>query len=291
MNKQSRARNYAMEPRNRLFEGIRGMIETEIHPGRTVTFVSQVDLTQVEAARQGAAQAGISKPSYTAFVVKATALALREFPYANRRVARRIWTPWAYPRVQKFFHCDIAVAVERAEEGAESVTFADILRDADQLPLAEITRQLADLARSTKENNRQWRDFHNVMTRTPSWLGKLLLRLPLMAPSLWVKWRGAAVLVSSPAKNGVDSLVATWTSPLGVSFGLVKPRPVVVDGEVVARPTFNLVLTFDRRIMAGAQAARFFSRIVDILQKVQECPLDGFSRVAGSGIPVPTAAA
>ena len=33
----------------------------------------------------------------------------------------------------------------------------------------------------------------------------------------------------------------------------VKKRPMVVDSEVVARPSFHFFLNFDRRVMAGAQ--------------------------------------
>jgi pyruvate/2-oxoglutarate dehydrogenase complex dihydrolipoamide acyltransferase (E2) component len=40
---------------------------------------------------------------------------------------------------------------------------------------------------------------------------------------------------------------------------------MVVDGAVVVRPAFNFGLSWDRRVMAGAQAARFFRRVVDIL--------------------------
>ncbi len=57
------------------------------------------------------------------------------------------------------------------------------------------------------------------------------------------------------------------------SFGLAKPRPVVRDGSVVVRPTFTLTLNLDRRLMAGAQAARFFERIVELLENPK--PLTG----------------
>jgi pyruvate/2-oxoglutarate dehydrogenase complex dihydrolipoamide acyltransferase (E2) component len=206
------------------------------------------------------------RPSYTALVIKAVALALREFPYANRRVCRRPWLPFGGPRLQSFSHIDIAVNVERDLPGAACATFADVLRDADQCSLAQITQWLRALATCDLDTNKQWSDFHWVVTRVPSWLARILLRLPCYFPGLWVKWRGGAVIVSSPARYGVDGVVATWTSPLGVSFGLVKKRPVVRDDAIVVCPTFNFVLNFDRRVMAGAQAARFFKRIVDILE-------------------------
>ena len=81
----------------------------------------------------------------------------------------------------------------------------------------------------------------------------------------------AAVLPWStrPAKYGVDVIAGSWPHPLGVSFGLVKPRPVAHQGMVVVRPTFSLSLNFDRAVMAGSQAAQFFRRIVEVLEHAE----------------------
>jgi pyruvate/2-oxoglutarate dehydrogenase complex dihydrolipoamide acyltransferase (E2) component len=263
-------RAFEIEPRNKFAEATRAIVEYEIRPGNTVSFAAEIDLTEVERLRAsaGARPGAGRKPSYTAFVVKALALALRDVPYANRRVCRRAWWPFG-ARLQRFHHCDVAVAVERDFPGSEATAFIDTVRDADAASLAEITDALHALAESDVTTNKQWREFSGVITRLPLWLSTFLIRLPCFVPSLWVKWRGAAALVSSPAKYGVDAVVGTWSHPVGVSFGLVKPRPVVVDGQVVARTTFTLTLNFDRRVMAGAQAARFFRRIVERLERAE----------------------
>jgi pyruvate dehydrogenase E2 component (dihydrolipoamide acetyltransferase) len=44
------------------------------------------------------------------------------------------------------------------------------------------------------------------------------------------------------------------------------PKPVVRDGEVVVRNTMGLTLTCDHRILYGAEAAEFLSRIREYLQ-------------------------
>jgi hypothetical protein len=258
---------FEIEPKNKCFEAIRAIAEYEIRPGNTVMFLSEVDLTEVERVRSCAAGGG--RPSYTAFVVKAVALALRDFPYANRRVCRRPWLPLSGPRLQKFHHSDVAVACERDIPGAESIAFLDILRNADRLSLDEITAALHDLAVCDPSTNKQWREFSTIVARLPSWLSTRLIRLPCLVPSLWTKYRGAAVLVSSPAKYGVDVIAGTWTHPLGVSFGIARRRPVVRGEAIVACPTFTLTLSFDRRVMAGAQAARFFRRIVERLETAE----------------------
>jgi pyruvate/2-oxoglutarate dehydrogenase complex dihydrolipoamide acyltransferase (E2) component len=265
----SQTPTYTIAPKNRFFEALRSMAEREIRPGNKVSFISEVDLTEIERVRSAARARGASRPSYTTFVVKAVALALRDCPYANRRVCRRVWLPFARPRLQQFHHCDVAVVAERDVPGTESAAFFDIVRDADQLSMAAITDQLQALATCDATTNRQWREFSTVVTRLPQWLSALLLRLPWLFPSLWVKYRGAAVLISSPAKYGVDLVVACWSHPLGISFGLAKPRPVVAAGEVVVRPTFSLLLNFDRNVMAGAPAARFLKRIIELLEHAE----------------------
>jgi pyruvate/2-oxoglutarate dehydrogenase complex dihydrolipoamide acyltransferase (E2) component len=198
--------------------------------------------------------------------VRALALALRDFPYANQRISRRIWLPLARARLQMFDHCDIAVAVERDIPGVESAAFVDIIRDANEKSLFEITMWLSDLSKSDTQTNEQWKQFSGVITRFPTWVALLLVRLPYFVPRLWDRYRGAAALVTSPAKYGVDTVTACWSWPVGVSFGLVKDRPLVKDGQIKACPTFNLICNFDRRIMAGAQAGRFFAAIVKNLE-------------------------
>ncbi|HZT81838.1 MAG TPA: 2-oxo acid dehydrogenase subunit E2 [Gemmataceae bacterium] len=258
---------YDILPRNKFFDANRSIVEYEIRPGNTVTFLHEVDLTEVEAIRDRAAKAGRKKPSYTAFVVKAVALALRDFPYANRRLWSRRWLPLIATRLQQFHRIDVAVACER--DAAEVSTFADIIRDADRQSLDALTEWLHNLATCDATTNKQWREFSTGIRKLPHWLSKLIIRLPYLSPKMWIKWRGGAVLISSPAKYGVDVVSATWSWPLGISFGVVKPRPVVRNGEVVAAPTFILTLNFDRRVMAGAQAARFFKRMLDVLDHAE----------------------
>jgi pyruvate/2-oxoglutarate dehydrogenase complex dihydrolipoamide acyltransferase (E2) component len=253
------------ESTNRFFRVFCALPEREIAAHVSVSFSSTVDLGSVEAARASAARSGQRKPSYTAFVVKAVACALREHPYANRRVFRSPWRlggPWLH----SFDSVDVTVAAERDVTGREYVAFVDVLRKADALLLENINEWLIALAGSDEESNRQWRELNTLIRRFPWRVSALLLRVPAWIPSWWERYRGASVLVSSPAKYGVRSVSASWAWPIGVSFGYVDPRPVVRHGEVVVRPCFDLLMNFDRRIMAGAAPARFFKRICEILE-------------------------
>lgn len=262
--------DYTKGPSGKFSDANISIVEYEAKRIVGVNFFAEIDLTEIESirARTGATPGRRAIP-YTAFVVKAAAMALAEFPYANARLFPRFPQFLFGTSTVRFSRCDMAVAVERSQPGMEGTAFCDILRSANERPLDEISDWLQILSAATPENNQQWREFSNTIRKLPRWLAALAIRLPCFFPSLWVKYRGGAAVVSSPAKYGVDAIGATWVWPVGVSFGLVKQRAVVRDGQVVARPTFTLTLSFDRRMMAGAQAARFFRRIVEILEAAE----------------------
>ena len=76
-------------------------------------------------------------------------------------------------------------------------------------------------------------------------------------------------MISSPAKYGVDMMVANWPWPIGYSFGLVKDRAIAVDGAVKVLPTMILTQSFDRRLMGGAPAARFFRVVCEHVENAE----------------------
>ena len=261
------AADYAIEPSDRFFEANSLIVEHEIRPGRTISLLGEVNLSEIDRLRAQAPP--VRKPSYTTFVVKAVALALREFPEANRRVYQKgIW-PFGGPRLQAFTRRDVAVAIERDIARARETVFIDILKDADTAPLDEITVALKALGKADVTMNPQWREFSGLIDRFPGWISSRLIRSRLASPEYWVRARGGAVMVSSPARQTVDAVLGTWPHPIAVSFGAAKSRPVVVGNTVVPSSTFFLSLNFDRRIMTGDRAARFFHRIVETLEKAE----------------------
>lgn len=240
------------------------VVGKEVHPGNTITFINEIDLTELEEIR--AKWKGALKPTYTAFIAKAAALTLIEFPYANRRIFQWPFFPSSKTRMQTFFDINIAIACERNEPEIEVATFMDVIKNVDTLNLSQITKWLLDLSNSDATNNKQWRDFFNLICRAPRWLTPMIISMPKYIPRLWSKWRGGALVISSPGKYGVDYMVGTWPAPIGISFGLAKTRPIVKNGHVVAAKTLFLTLNWDRRVMAGAQAARFFKSLCDRLE-------------------------
>jgi pyruvate dehydrogenase E2 component (dihydrolipoamide acetyltransferase) len=81
--------------------------------------------------------------------------------------------------------------------------------------------------------------------------------------------RGGTFTLTNLGMFGVDAFTPLINQPecaiLGV--GRIKPRPVVVGDQVVARPTAWLSLTFDHRLVDGGPAARFLQRVVQLVER------------------------
>lgn len=252
--------NYEIIKSDSFFKVNASIVENEIDLSSTVTMMNLIDLTKIEEIRSSSV--GL-KPSYTVFIAKALAKSLVDFPEMNKR----FYKPYGFfPKVfQHFKSVDIAIASEVTDPKLAHVAYIGIMKDVENKSLQEIQQWLLDFRKT--EAVEQWKVFSGIILKFPVFLSKIIIRLPVYFPSLWAKYRGGVAIISSPAKYGVDGLVAAWSSPIGVSFGYVKNRVISKNGQIVAVPSFNLTLNFDRRMFSGAQGARFISRISEILEK------------------------
>ncbi len=88
--------------------------------------------------------------------------------------------------------------------------------------------------------------------------------------------QGSTFTVSNFGALGLDDGVPVINYPEAAILGMgsLKPRPVVVDGEVVARPTMSLTCAFDHRIIDGAQAAAFLAELRGLIESPELALLD-----------------
>jgi len=88
--------------------------------------------------------------------------------------------------------------------------------------------------------------------------------------------QGSTFTVSNFGALGLDDGVPVINYPEAAILGMgsLKPRPVVVDGEVVARPTMSLTCAFDHRIIDGAQAAAFLTELRGLIEAPELALLD-----------------
>jgi 2-oxoisovalerate dehydrogenase E2 component (dihydrolipoyl transacylase) len=91
-----------------------------------------------------------------------------------------------------------------------------------------------------------------------------------------VELQGSTFTVSNFGALGLDEGVPVLNHPEAgiLGMGALKPRAVVVDGEVVARPTMTLTCAFDHRVADGAQVAAFLCELRDLVESPELALLD-----------------
>jgi len=193
------------------------------------TLQATIDMEEAVALRaQLKAVAGEDRPtpSYNDMIVKACALALREFPRANG--SYRDAEYHLYSRV----NVGIAVA---ADDGLVVPT----VFDADTLSLGAIAAEARRLAGRVRDGSVTPPELSGG-TFTVSNLG------------MYGVTNFTAIV--NPPQAAI------------LAVGALAPRAVVRDGALVARQTMDVTLTSDHRILNGADAARFLARIRALLE-------------------------
>src|SRR4051794_6477523 len=193
-------------------------------------FVLTVEVDMVEAVelrKQLKAAAGDDPaPSFNDFVVKASALALTEFPRANG--AYRDGKFELYSRV------NVGVAVA----GQDALVVPTIF-DADQKSLGRIARETRVVAERVRAGK-----------ITPPELSSGTFTVS----NLGMYGIDQFVAVINPPQAAI------------LAVGAMKPTPVARDGEVVVRAIMRMTLACDHRILYGADAAQFLGRIRERLE-------------------------
>ncbi len=187
----------------------------------------EVDMTEAVALReQLRAVAGENLPSLNDLIVKAAALTLREFPRVNGA--------YRDGRFEEYGRVNVGIAV-----AADDALVVPTVFDAD-------TRSLGAIAAVTRTLAGRVRD------------GSIAPR----------ELAGATFTISNLGMYGIDSFSAVINPPQAaiLAVGALRRRPVVDEaGEIVARPTVQLSLACDHRIVYGADAAQFLARLRDLL--------------------------
>ena len=80
--------------------------------------------------------------------------------------------------------------------------------------------------------------------------------------------RGGTITVTNVGSFGSESGTPIINHPEAaiLALGVIEPRALVVDGAVEARPAATLALSFDHRVMDGAEAGRALKALADLLE-------------------------
>ncbi len=193
------------------------------------TVSTDVDMEGARALRAQLKEAAGDEqpvPSFNDMVVKAVALALREFPRANG----------SYKDGHFELHSRVNVGVAVAGDDALIVP---TVFDADTKSLGEIARATRALAVSVREGS----------IRPPELAGGTFT-----VSNLGMYGVTHFTAVVNPPQAAI------------LAVGAIEPRAVVRDGEIVARHTMTITLACDHRILYGADAAQFVARVRALLE-------------------------
>ena len=214
------------------------LVESQQATAMLTTF-NEADMTAVRELRKRRKEAFQERTGarlgFMSFFTKAAIGALKAFPKVNAELQDTELV------LKKYY--DIGVAVS-TDEGL----VVPVVRDADHRNFAEIEQGIADLATKARE-------------------GKLTLD----------DLRGGTFTITNGGIFG--SLVSTpiLTLPQVAILGMhkIQERPVVVDGEIVVRPMMYLALSYDHRVIDGAEAVSFLVRIKELIEDPESLLLEG----------------
>ncbi len=174
------------------------------------------------------------KLGFMGFFTKAVCHALKEIPAVNAEIDG---TDVIY---KNFCHIGVAVGTDRG-------LVVPVVRDADQMSIAEIEKTIADFGRKARD-------------------GKLGMG-EMQGGTFTISNGGVyGSLMSSPILNAPQSGI--------LGMHKIQQRPMVVDGQIVARPMMYLALSYDHRIVDGKEAVTFLVRVKESLEDVQRLVLD-----------------
>ena len=220
------------EKMSRLRKVIATRMVESLQVSAQLTTVLEVDLTRIARLRDRAkagfeAREGV-KLSYLPFLAKATVEALKTHPRLNASIDTEAGEITYFDAE----HLGVAVDTERG-------LLVPVVKDAGDLNIAGLARKIADLADRTRSNK-----------ITPDELG------------------GGTFTLTNPGSRGAlfDTPIINQPQVGILGTGAVVKRPVVVDdpdlGETIAiRSMCYLALSYDHRLVDGADAARFLSTI------------------------------
>ena len=163
---------------------------------------------------------------FMGFFVKAVALAAKDVPSVNAKIEG--------DEIVYHDYLDVSVAVS-----APKGLVVPVVRNAERMSFAEIEKTIADFGKRAKEGT---------------------LTVDDMTGGTFTISNGGVFgsLLSTPIINPPQSAV--------LGMHRIEERPVVKDGQIVARPMMYLALSYDHRLVDGREAVTFLVRVKEAIE-------------------------
>ena len=214
------------------------MTNSHLHAVRTLV-VEEADMTRLKALRgalRERAEARGVRLSYLPFVFKALVSALKAYPEVNTSLDE-VHNEIVY---KDYYNIGLAVAAEKG-------LLVPVVRDVDTRTLIDVAAEINRLSEGAREGRLEPAELRGATCSVTN-IGSI------------------GGLMSFPIINVPDAAI------LGVHA--IRERPMAVDGEVHVRPMMYLSLSFDHRLVDGAEATRFLMTVIGLLERPEELLLD-----------------
>jgi 2-oxoglutarate dehydrogenase E2 component (dihydrolipoamide succinyltransferase) len=195
-----------------------------------LTTFNDVDMSAVMEARERYKELFAKKHGiklgFMSFFVKACALAARDVPAVNASIEG--------DEIVYRDYFDVSIAVS-----APKGLVVPVVRNAQALSFADIEKTIADYGKRAKEGT---------------------LTIDEMTGGTFTISNGGVFgsLLSTPIINPPQSAV--------LGMHRIEERPVVVNGQIVARPMMYLALSYDHRLVDGREAVTFLVRVKEAIE-------------------------
>ncbi|MGZ5988628.1 MAG: 2-oxoglutarate dehydrogenase complex dihydrolipoyllysine-residue succinyltransferase [Rhizomicrobium sp.] len=203
-----------------------------------LTTFNEVDMSHVMALRAEYKESFEKKHGvrlgFMGFFVKACIAALKELPNVNGEIEG---DDIVY---KNYYDMGVAVSTERG-------LVVPVVRDADQLSLAQIEAKIHDYGLRARDNK---------------------LKLEELQGGTFTITNGGVFgsLMSTPILNAPQSGI--------LGMHKIQPRPVAEGDKIVIRPMMYLALSYDHRLVDGREAVTFLVRVKENLEDPQRLLLD-----------------
>jgi 2-oxoglutarate dehydrogenase E2 component (dihydrolipoamide succinyltransferase) len=215
---------------SRLRQTIAKRLKDAQNTAAMLTTFNDVDMTAVIDARSRYKDLFEKKHGirlgFMGFFVKACALAAKDVPSVNASLEG--------DEIVYHDYLDVSIAVS-----APKGLVVPVVRSADQMSFAEIEKTIADFGKRAKDGT---------------------LGIEEMQGGTFTISNGGVFgsLLSTPIINPPQSAV--------LGMHRIEERPVVKDGQILARPMMYLALSYDHRIIDGREAVTFLVRVKEAIE-------------------------
>jgi pyruvate dehydrogenase E2 component (dihydrolipoamide acetyltransferase) len=199
------------------------------HIAAMSVYGDEIDMTEIVHLRQRARERMAQRNihlTYLPFVVKAVTVALRDFPYMNATVDDER----GEIVLKKYYNIGVATHTEHG-------LMAPVIFDADKKSIAEIAQFVQDLAERART-------------------GRITVD----------EVRGSTFTVTNPVYGSFGMPIINYPEVAILAMFRITQRPVVRNGDIVARDMMNVALTFDHRVIDGKVAGDFINAIKQLLE-------------------------